>query len=94
MRLLQKTVLVLDVVAAMALALATFALAVPYGLIENMPELLALRGFGVLFELGLLALCGARILQMVERVRQAPNPRRLRAAGAPAPIGDSRALGS
>lgn len=94
MRLLHKTVLILDIAAAMALVLAAFALAVPYGLVDNIPEFLALRGFGLLFETGLLALCAARILQMVERVRHAPNPRRLRAASAQAPIGESRALGS
>lgn len=93
MTLIRKFVPVLDLAGVTALALAALALAVPYGLLDNIPEALALRGFGLMFELGLLALSSARVLQILMRLREAPDPRRLRAANAPA-IGESRALGS
>ena len=93
MALIHKLVPVLDLAGVTALALAALALAVLYGLLDNIPEAFALRGFGLMFALGLLALSGARVLQILMRLREAPDPRRLRAANAPA-IGESRALGS
>lgn len=94
MRLLPTLVLAMDMVAGAALALAALLLTVPYGLVDNIPEALALRAFGLLFELALLALCSARVLQIAACLRQAPTLRRLRAATASATIGESGALGS
>ena len=93
MALIRRLVPALDLLGASALVLAALALAVPYGLVDGIPEALALRAFGLMFELGLLALSSARVLQILMRLRDAPDPRRQRAANAPA-IGESRALGS